>query len=77
MSTLDDTCIIKRVGFDRAQEVKREAKELLDDFSQKKLQQLCDRYADEGISPGGAADMLALTIFMDSFNMRFPESLKG
>ena len=68
MSTLDDTCIIKRVGFERAQEVKREAKELLDDFSQKKLQQLCDRYADEGISPGGAADMLALTIFMDSFN---------
>ena len=66
MSTLDDTCVIKRAGYDRAQEVKREAKELLDGFSQKKLMQLCDRYADEGISPGGAADMLALTIFMDS-----------
>ena len=68
MSTLDDTCVIKRVGYDRAQEVKKEAKELLDNFSQKKLQQMCDRYAEEGISPGGAADMLALTIFMDSFN---------
>ena len=68
MSTLDDTCVIKRAGYDRAQEVKREAKELLDGFSQKKLMQLCDRYADEGISPGGAADMLALTIFMDSIN---------
>jgi triphosphoribosyl-dephospho-CoA synthetase len=27
---------------------------------------MCDRYAAEGISPGGAADMLALTIFIDS-----------
>ena len=30
------------------------------------LKEMCERYAAEGISPGGAADMLALTIFMDS-----------
>ena len=60
MSTLDDTCVIKRVGHDRAQEVKREAA-LADD-----IKALCIRYAQEGISPGGAADMLALTIFFDS-----------
>ena len=60
MSTLDDTCVIKRVGYDRAQEVKREAA-LADD-----IKALCIRYAQEGISPGGAADMLALTIFFDS-----------
>ena len=30
------------------------------------LIEMCERYAAEGISPGGAADMLALTIFMDS-----------
>ena len=30
------------------------------------LQDLCVRYAAEGISPGGAADMLALTILIDS-----------
>ena len=68
MSTLDDTCIIKRAGYDRVQEVKQEAKALLEDFDQKKLKQMCDRYAAEGLSPGGAADMLALTIFMDSIN---------
>ena len=64
MSTLDDTCVIKRVGYDRAQEVKREANAsptLADD-----IKALCIRYAQEGISPGGAADMLALTIFFDS-----------
>ena len=60
MSTLDDTCVLKRVGAERAQEVKQEAQETKD------LQELCVRYAAEGISPGGAADMLALTIFIDS-----------
>ena len=76
MSTLDDTCVIKRVGYERAQEVKREARCLLVETpnqvggdegkngSDGTL--LCERYAAEGISPGGAADMLALTIFIDS-----------
>ena len=66
MSTLDDTCILHRAGYDRAQQVKEEAKELLEDFSVDKLKEMNDRYNAEGISPGGAADMLALTIFMDS-----------
>ena len=66
MSTLDDTCVIHRVGFERAQEVKREAAALLEDFSEDKLDEMCTRYAAEGISPGGAADMLALTVFIDS-----------
>ena len=93
MSTLDDTCIIKRVGYDRAQEVKREAAALLAASAQPSaednyfsgqspknqfspanaplahadaIKALCDRYAREGISPGGAADMLALTIFLYS-----------
>ena len=92
MSTLDDTCVLKRVGAERAQGVKREAQEILRfaqndrtgdqnvichpeepqatkdlrSVSRKTLKELCVRYAQEGISPGGAADMLALTIFIDS-----------
>ncbi len=66
MSTLDDTCVIHRVGYQRAQGVKEEAKALLDDFSEDKLREMKNRYDSEGISPGGAADMLALTIFIDS-----------
>ena len=66
MSTLDDSCVIHRAGYERAQEVKWEAAELLEDFSEEKLDIMCVRYAQEGISPGGAADMLALTIFIDS-----------
>lgn len=66
MSTLDDTCVIKRAGEPRSEEVKKEAAALLLDFSQEKLKDMCVRYAAEGISPGGAADMLSLTIFINS-----------
>ena len=66
MATLDDTCVIHRAGYARAQEIKAEAKTLADHFDIEKLQGMCERYAAEGISPGGAADMLALTIFIDS-----------
>lgn len=66
MATLDDTCVIHRAGYARAQEIKAEASALAEHFDMDKLKTLCDRYAAEGISPGGAADMLALTIFMDS-----------
>ncbi len=65
MSTLDDTCVIHRVGYERAQKVKQEAADVLM-AEENMLQDLCVRYAAEGISPGGAADMLALTILIDS-----------
>lgn len=79
MSTLDDTCVVKRAGRDRADEVKREAAAALSALTagpqraedderspEAALAELCRRYALEGISPGGAADMLSLTIFIDS-----------
>ena len=66
MATLDDTCVIHRVGFERAVAVKDEAKALAGHFELDGLRQMCGRYAAEGISPGGAADMLALTILIDS-----------
>ena len=124
MATLDDTCVIHRVGFARALEVKEEAMALWKEIPGQAgndvhggpstgsgtagnggpstgsgtagnggpstgsgtagndgpstgsgtvmadlighLKEMCESYAAEGISPGGAADMLALTIFMDS-----------
>ncbi len=70
MSTLDDSCVVHRVGAERAAQVKLEASALLEHFSEAGLSALCDQYAREGISPGGAADMLALTIFADSITKR-------
>ena len=66
MATLDDTCVIHRAGYARAQEIKAEASALAEHFDMDKLKDMCNRYAAEGISPGGAADMLALTILIDS-----------
>ena len=66
MATLDDTCVIHRVGFERAMAVKDEAKALAGHFDLDGLRRMCERFAAEGISPGGAADMLALTILIDS-----------
>lgn len=74
MSSLDDTCVVKRVGQERADDVKNEAKEIAghvgndENVMPELLGHLCDSYAEEGISPGGAADMLALTIFIDSIS---------
>ena len=66
MSQLDDTCVIHRVGYERALKVKEEAGKLLEDFSQEGLRNMKERYDAEGISPGGVADMLALTVLVDS-----------
>ena len=78
MATLDDTCVIHRAGYARAQEIKAEASALAEHFDEDggpstgsgtaSLESMCERYAAEGISPGGAADMLALTIFIESIS---------
>jgi len=66
MSNLDDTCVIHRVGIERAAKVKQEAAQLLDNYSEENLERMCAQYAAEGISPGGAADMLSLTLLLNT-----------
>lgn len=66
ISQLDDTNIIHRVGFERAQKVKEEALALLNDFSITGVNDLNNKFINENISPGGAADMLALTFFINA-----------
>ena len=66
MSQLDDTNVIHRVGYDEAQHVKQEALALLDDFSLQGLKAMNRDYIARNISPGGSADMMALTLFIHS-----------
>ncbi len=74
IASLDDTCLIHRVGYERSEEFRNEAADVLGEIAhgadygktESLLKDLCMRYAREGASPGGAADMLALTVFMDS-----------
>ena len=65
MATLDDTNVYHRKGEAAAQQMKADATALLRDFSKKSLDELNQRYNAQGISPGGSADMLAQTIFVN------------
>jgi [citrate (pro-3S)-lyase] ligase len=67
MCDLDDTNVIYRAGYEMAQQVKRDAHHLLENFSIEGLKQMNERFIAQHISPGGAADMLSLTIFLSSF----------
>ena len=66
MSQLDDTNVIHRVGYDQAQQVKQEARALLDDFNLSAMDAMNRDYIARNISPGGSADMVALTLFFNS-----------
>lgn len=66
MSTLDDTNVIHRVGYEMAQQVKSESRQLLAHFTIEGLEAMNERFIALNISPGGAADMLSLTLFIDS-----------
>lgn len=81
MCDLDDTNVIYRTDLATAEEVKQETRALLDKFSKTHtaedkekriaaellaLKDMDKRYTARNISPGGAADMLSLTIFIGS-----------
>lgn len=66
MCDLDDTNVIYRTDLATAEEVKQEARALLYSFSKAALKDMDRRYTARNISPGGAADMLSLTIFIGS-----------
>lgn len=66
MCDLDDTNVIYRTDLATAEEVKQEVRALLDSFSEAALKDMDRHYTTRNISPGGAADMLSLTIFIGS-----------
>ena len=66
MTTLDDTNILHRRGVEGLARAKSEASRLQEDFSEAKMSSLNKDFIRENISPGGSADMLSLTIFIDS-----------
>lgn len=66
MTTLDDTNILHRRGAEGLAHAEAEAARLLEDFSESRLSSLNKDFIRENISPGGSADMLSLTIFIES-----------
>lgn len=66
MCDLDDTNVIYRTDLATAEEVKQEARALLNSFEEAVLKDMDRHYTTRNISPGGAADLLSLTVFVGS-----------
>lgn len=66
MTTLDDTNVLHRRGAEGLALVKTESAALLRNFSEEGLSSLNRKFIAENISPGGSADILSLTIFINS-----------
>ena len=64
MANVDDTNTISRGGFAGAEYVKNKAMELIKDFTYEDVLQFDRELIVRNISPGGCADLLAVTIFL-------------
>lgn len=65
MSQLDDTCLLHRGGKKALTWAKQQAREALEDLSPERLARMNEAFVSSGLSPGGSADMFALTRFID------------
>ncbi|WHY59210.1 triphosphoribosyl-dephospho-CoA synthase [Peribacillus simplex] len=65
IASLDDTCILHRGGPEALIFAKKQAASVLSSGSLEKLKTLNDEFTRLNISPGGSADMLAATLFLD------------
>ena len=64
MCDLDDTNIVYRTDYATMQQVKTQARHLLEDFSEAGIDDMNRDFVSRNISPGGSADMLALVVFL-------------
>ncbi len=66
MAQIEDSNIYHRCGANTAAEAKAKAAQLLANFSIEAMRQLDREFSNRRISPGGAADMLALSFLIES-----------
>lgn len=83
MVKLDDTCLLHRAGMPALEAAKRGACLVLEaggSSSEKGMEMLLHLHADLmklNASPGGAADMLAATLFLDRVDSEFAENTRN
>lgn len=64
IANLNDTCIVYRGGIEGLKFAKQEANKQLTNFSIANIQKLDEAFIKQWLSPGGAADLLAATLFV-------------
>ena len=83
LASTEDTNLISRSSYEKMQEIKEQMKGLIAGGFEKKnyreiLIQLDREFIRENLSPGGSADLLALTYFLDFYETgKVPGSLKA
>lgn len=68
IANVDDTNVVSRGGIDVAKNVKEKSAKILNNFSIEKVIDFDNELIDCNVSPGGCADLLAVTIFL--FNLK-------
>lgn len=78
IAQLDDTCILHRGGSEALDFAKKQAAFLLENGEIDDLYKLDEQFISRNISPGGSADLLAATLFLDELQTseRFSENGK-
>jgi triphosphoribosyl-dephospho-CoA synthase len=82
MSRLDDTCVLYRGGVEALDAVKSGARAALmaggpgSTQERKEIRKLDRDLITRNVSPGGSADLLAATIFLDAVERRQSEILQ-
>nr|WP_153733180.1 triphosphoribosyl-dephospho-CoA synthase [Sporosarcina obsidiansis] len=71
---LDDTCILHRGGLEALSFAKEEAASILTDGNFDLITALDQEFIKRNISPGGSADLLAATLFLDKIRSYKPVS---
>lgn len=66
LSRVEDTNLLARGGLEGARWAQQQADDLRADFSIPKAEELDDRFIERNLSPGGCADLLAITLFLYS-----------
>ncbi|NLM04356.1 MAG: triphosphoribosyl-dephospho-CoA synthase CitG [Clostridiales bacterium] len=71
MQYCDDTTILHRHSYETLEEVRKKAKEIIKlggmttEIGRQKIKNLNEEFIKKNISPGGSADLLGITVFLD------------
>ena len=79
MANCEDSTILHRNDIYVLEEVKKRSQEILNmihskepEIIEEKIFEIDKEFSERGISPGGSADLLAITVFLDGIKKYFP-----